>query len=142
MTTDQESALMAAAQVGVKNALTKSLSPDDARYGAAVLTDKGNVYASGQYFSDTASLTLHAEQAAIAHAAAHGEYNITAIAIAWNDAGAGSPEESVYPCHMCKQLLWESCLRSGLEMELLIIDKEQIIERLKLTAIMSYTWPK
>lgn len=42
-------------------------------YAAAVLTKSGNVYAAAQYFSDTYSLTLHGEQCALVHAAAHGE---------------------------------------------------------------------
>jgi cytidine deaminase len=136
-----EQALITGAQTGVTHALTKNLSGDDMRFGAAVLTTAGNIYAAGQYYSDTASLTLHAEQAALAHAAAHGEYNIVAIAIAWNEAADGG-DDSVYPCHMCKQLLWESHLRSGQEIEILIVNKGAILERLVLSKIMSHTWPK
>jgi len=50
-------------------------------YSAAVLTKKGNIYSSAQYFSDTFSLTLHGEQCALVHAAAHGEGDIVAMAI-------------------------------------------------------------
>ena len=70
----------------MKNAFTGTNKPNDARFGAAVLTKKGNIYSSGQYYSDTYSLTLHAEQAALAHAAAHGEYDITAIAVVGNES--------------------------------------------------------
>ena len=42
-------------------------------YAAAVLTTTGNIYSASNYGSATASLTLHAEQSALAHAAAHGE---------------------------------------------------------------------
>lgn len=141
MTPDQEQRLIGAAREGVRNAFTKNNSEKDARFGAAVLTKDGNVYASGQYFSDTASLTLHAEQAALAHAAAHGEYSIIAIAIAWNNAADGGGD-SVYPCHMCKQLLWESHLQSGEDMEILITGHGKVIEQFSLTKIMSHTWPK
>lgn len=54
--------------------------PKGWRFGSAVLTKHGNIYSSGQYFSDTYSLTLHAEQAALVHAAAHGEHDVIAIA--------------------------------------------------------------
>lgn len=141
MTPKLEKKLIEAAEEGVRNALTVNQSDNDPRYGAAVVTQAGNIYASGQYHSDTASLTLHAEQAALAHASAHGEHIILAIAIAWNETG-GSGDSSVYPCHMCKQLLWESYLRSGEEIEVLISEQGVVIERLYLTKIMSHTWPK
>ena len=54
-------------------------------YAAAVLTKSGNVYAAAQYFSDTYSLTLHGEQCALVHAAAHGEGEITAMACLSNE---------------------------------------------------------
>ncbi|MFA6099587.1 MAG: hypothetical protein WC750_01755 [Patescibacteria group bacterium] len=141
ITLEQEQKLIAAAQEGVKNALTVKGSQDDNRYGAAVLTDKGNIYGSGQYFSDTHSLTLHAEQSVLAHAAAHGEYAIEAIAISWNKP-AGRGEGSVYPCHMCKQVLWESYLRSKLNMLIIIANEDgKVVEKLNLLDIMNYTWP-
>src|SRR3989338_1764253 len=99
MTDDQKTALMAEATRALKNPY-----PKDAKtvYAAAVLTDAGNIYSAAQYFSDTYSLTLHAEQLALAHAAAHGEGIIVAMAATSNEPkGAWS-----YPCHMCKQLMW------------------------------------
>ncbi len=141
MTSDQEQELINAAQEGVRNAFTGTNKSDDFRIGAAVFTDKGNIYASGQYYSDTYSLTLHAEQAALAHAAAHGEYGIVAIAVAWNES-ADQGDDSVYPCHMCKQLLYESSLRSKLDTEILIVEKGRITERFPLSEVMSRSWPK
>lgn len=84
----------------------KNPYPKDTKtvYAAAVLTSKGNIYASAQYFSDTYSLTLHAEQAALAHAAAHGEGEIVAIATT-SDEPKG---EWSYPCHMCTTFVGES----------------------------------
>ena len=78
--------LIKAAQEGMKNAFTGTNREEAPRFGAAVLTQKGNIFSSGQYFSDTLSLTLHAEQVAIAHAAAHGEYAIAAITCIGNQA--------------------------------------------------------
>lgn len=141
LTEQQEKRLIRAAQEGMRNAFTGTNKSDDIRYGAAVLTKKGNIYSSGQYYSDTYSLTLHAEQAALAHAAAHGEYEIVAIAIAHNETAAKGTD-TVYPCHMCKQLLWESHLRSKLNTEIIIIDhRSKIIERLKLLDVINYPWP-
>lgn len=142
MQKELEQQLIQAVEDGVKNAYTKQNLPHDFRVGAAVLTDKDNIYSSGSYYSNTGSLTLHAEQAVLAHAAAHGEYGIVSLAIAWNESAEGDNDESVYPCHMCKQLLWESYLRSGINMEILIVEKGKIIERFFLKDIMSYTWPK
>lgn len=83
---------------------------------------------------------LHAEQAALAHAAAHGEYEIVAIAITGNEPV--KPGDSIYPCHMCKQLLWESYLRSKQNTELLLLDeKGKVLELLNLLDIINYPWP-
>ncbi len=139
MNRDEE--LIRAAHEGVRNAYTKKDGPNEYRIGAAVLTEKGTIYSSGLYRSHTASLTLHAEQAVLAHAAAHGEYAIKAIAVTGNDV-ALERDGTIYPCHMCKQLLWESYLRSGINMEILIVKNNKITERLWLKDIMSYTWPR
>lgn len=137
----KEQKLIEAALEGMRNAYTGTNKPDDFRVGAAVLTSKGNIYSSGQYFSDTFSLTLHAEQAVLAHAAAHGEHEIVAIAVTGNKPS--SPGDSIYPCHMCKQLLWESYLRSKQNTELIMLDEEgEILERLRLKEIINYPWPK
>lgn len=137
---DTEKKLIEEAIQGMKNAFTGTNKPGDTRFGAAVLTKKGNIYSSGQYYSDTYSLTLHGEQAALAHAAAHGEYDIVAIAITGNQPVG--PKESIYPCHMCKQLLWESCIRSKQNTLLILLDsKGNILEKLNLLDIINYPWP-
>ena len=141
LTKQIEQEMIRQAQEGVKNAFTGTNKPDDFRIGAAVLTDKGNIYASGQYASDTHSLTLHSEQAALAHAAAHGEYNIEAVVVTWN-ATASQGSGSVYPCHMCKQLLYESYLRSGINTQIILVDETgKILERLELKQMINYPWP-
>jgi cytidine deaminase len=139
MTPDQEQQLIDAALEGIKNSYTRYNKPEDFRVAAAVLTTDGNIYASGSYYSITQSLTLHAEQAVLAHAAAHGEYGIVAIAVISNDPN----EATINPCGMCKQLLWESRLRSGQEMEMLFIDNTNntITQRKKLSEIVTYPWP-
>lgn len=139
LTPTLEKKLIKAAIEGMKNAYTGTNKPQDFRIGAAVLTKKGNIYSSGQYFSDTYSLTLHAEQAVLAHAAAHGEYDIVGLAVIGNEAAG---DDSIYPCHMCKQLLWESHLRSKENTEMLFLDhKGQVVERRRLLEMITYPWP-
>ncbi|MBI2577583.1 MAG: hypothetical protein HYV77_01930 [Candidatus Wildermuthbacteria bacterium] len=136
-----EKDLIQAAIKGMENAFTGTNRPEDMRFGSAVLTSKGNIYSSGQYYSDTYSLTLHAEQAALAHAAAHGEYDIVAIAVTGNETAGG--DDSIYPCHMCKQLLWESSLRSKQNTEIILANEQgKVLERLTLLDIMNFPWPK
>jgi cytidine deaminase len=135
MTEEEKQALMKAATEALKNPY-----PKDAKivYAAAVLTAKGNVYSAAQYFSDTYSLTLHGEQMALVHAAAHGEGEIVAIACTSNEAKG----EWSYPCHMCKQLLWESRLRSGLPMKIINFDQYGRVEEYDLDEIMNLPWPQ
>lgn len=134
--------LISAAKVAVTYAFTGTSQNDTVRFGAALMTKKGNIYSAGQYFSDTLSLTLHAEQAAIAHAAAHGEYDIAIITCVGNEIAYRFSGGRIYPCHLCKQLLWESYLRSGLNTEILIVDdKDEIVENLQICEIMNFSWP-
>ncbi len=132
-----ENELGKAACLGMQNAFTPNNKPEDARFGAAVLTREGNIYSAGQYFSDTYSLTIHAEQAAFIHAAAHGEYIIEAIAIVSN-----TKHDATYPCHMCKQILYENYLRSKCNMKILLFNGNgKIIERLLLLDMITHAWP-
>lgn len=108
-------------------------------YSAAVLTDQGNIYSASNYGSKTASLTLHAEQSALAHAAAHGEGAIEVIAIASTEElekGQFTP-----PCHMCKQLLWESHLESKLPMLIILTNQNGETKEIQLSEMMPFPWP-
>ncbi len=139
---DYQAELISAAKEGLKNAFTGVDNPQIARFGAAVLTKKGNIYSSGQYFSDTLSLTLHAEQAALAHAAAHGEYEISAVACIGNQPAYQMSGGIIYPCHMCKQLLWESYLRSRINATIYILDfAGDVVEKVSLVSMMQNPWP-
>jgi cytidine deaminase len=135
----EEEKLIKAAIEGLNNGFVGTANSKNS-YGASVLTKKGHVYSSGAYYSDTYSLTLHAEQAVLAHAASHGEYDIVKIAVIGRDSSAAN---IVYPCHMCKQLLWESSLTSKQNTQILILDsKGKVIERLNLFDIIKQAWPK
>lgn len=110
-------------------------------YAAAVITKSGNVYGSAQYFSDTYSLTLHGEQCALVHAAAHGEGEIVAMAISSNEKLEKG--QYTYPCHMCKQLLYESQRRSGVPMTIFLLNEFGEEQELMLDEMLgSYLWPK
>ena len=122
----------------MKHAYPKNL---ETVYAAAVLTKSGNVYAAAQYFSDTYSLTLHGEQCALVHAAAHGEGEIVAMAISSNEKLEKG--QFCYPCHMCKQLLYESQRRSKLPMTILLLNQSGEEKELMLDEMLgSFLWPK
>ena len=137
ITSQQKAKLIEEAKKALKNPY-----PKDAKivYTAAVLTTTGNIYSSAQYFSDTYSLTLHAEQAALTHAAAHGEGEILAVAVTSNEKLEKG--EFCYSCNMCKQLFYESQRRSGILMTLIFFNQNGDVQELKLNNMISYPWPK
>lgn len=95
-------------------------------YAVAVLTTNGNIYTGASYGSETQTLTMHSEPVALSHAAQHGEKEIVAIT---------GPN-----CHICKQLIWESSLNSGIEI-VVIIKEEGILKKIPISKIMPYPWP-
>lgn len=129
-------ALISAAKEALKN-------PHGKDYGmvftAAVLTSKGNIYPAISYFSDTYTLTLHGEHAALSHAASHGESEIVAIAIASTEPkNAG---EFTNPCHLCKQLLYESQRKSKIPMSIILTNNHNETKEVLLDEMISYPWP-
>lgn len=136
ITTAQKELLVKEAKGALKNPY-----PKDAQvvYSAAVLTTKENIYSAAQYFSDTFSLTLHGEQCALVHAAAHGEGEIIAIAVTSNEPK--NKGEFVNPCNMCKQLLWESQRRSGIVMLVILTNTHNETKEVSLDEMISYPWP-
>ena len=72
----------------------------DFRVGAAVLTDRGNIYTGANVENISYGLTNCAERSAIFSAVSAGERKICAIAI------AGSAEYTM-PCGACRQVLSE-----------------------------------
>jgi cytidine deaminase len=108
-------------------------------YAAAVLVDAGEIYAAANYSSDTGSLTLHGEQAALSHAAAHGKETVHAIAITSTEQVG--PGEFVAPCHMCKQLLWESRRRSGVPLLIILANQHGETKEAYVDDLMVWPWP-
>lgn len=96
-------------------------------YAAAVLTKQGNIYPGVSYGSDTQTLTMHGEAVALAHAALHGEKEIVAIT---------GPN-----CHICKQLIYESSLRSGIDV-LVLVKEDDEIKQIPISELMPYPWPE
>ena len=96
-------------------------------YAVALLTKSGNTYTGVSYGSDTQTLTMHSEATALTHAAIHGEKDIVAIT---------GPN-----CHICKQLIYESSLRSGIE-TVVIISEDDEIKQIPISELMPYPWPE
>ncbi len=124
-----------------KDALSNCYPKDSPhKYAAAVLTEAGNIYSAGSYGSFTASLTLHGEQSALVHAATHGEGVIKAIAVASNEENKLG--EFTAPCHMCKQLLWGSRLRSNEPLLIILSNDHGETKEVFIDELMLLPWPK
>jgi cytidine deaminase len=100
--------------------------PEPGGYAVTVLTAKGSIYEGVSYKSDTYTLTMHCEMTALANAAIHGEKDIIAIT---------GPN-----CHMCKQLIWESALNSGNDIQI-IMEEDGEIKQVPISSLMQYAWP-
>ena len=96
-------------------------------YAVALMTKSGNIYTGVSYNSNTYTLTMHSEATALAHAAIHGEKDIVAIT---------GPN-----CHICKQLIYESSLNSGIDVAI-IIEEEGQIKQIPISKLMPYPWPE
>lgn len=96
------------------------------KFAVCVLTKKGNIYEGISYGSDTATLTMHSEATALAHAAIHGETEIIAIT---------GPN-----CHICKQLIYENSLRSGIDV-MVVFEEDGRIKQIPISSLMPYPWP-
>ncbi len=115
--------LLKAAREAMINTFPKS----NDGFAVALMTKKGNIYTGVSYGSDTGTLTMHSEATALAHAAIHGEKEIAAIT---------GPN-----CHICKQLIYESSLRSGID-TVVIIEEDGQIKQIPISKLMPYPWPE
>jgi cytidine deaminase len=107
-------------------ALTHTYPEAGNGYAVSVLTAKGTIYEGVSYQSDTMTLTMHSEMTALAHAAIHGEKEIIAIT---------GPN-----CHICKQIIWESALRSGIDI-LIVLKEKGAVRFVPISSLMPYPWP-
>jgi cytidine deaminase len=136
ITKSQKEALINVAKESLKSEYALK---NKGNYSAAVLTSQGNIYSGVSYYSDTYSLTLHGEQAALAHAAAHGEGEIIAIAVASQEVKSSG--EFTNPCHMCKQLLYECSKRNNLPILIILSNNLNEVKEVQLEDMISYPWP-
>jgi len=101
--------------------------PDsDKGYVATVLTKEEHMFSGVSYGSDTHTLTMHSEMTALAHAAIHGETDIIAIS---------GPN-----CHICKQLIYESSLRSHIDTVVITKENGHFIQT-PISELMPQPWP-
>ena len=139
ITDSQKEKLIEEAKKALKNSYPPKREAGNS-YSAAVLTKAGNIHSAASYVSDTYSLTLHGEQSVLAHAAAHGEFEIVAIAVAsTEDLPKG---EFTPPCHMCKQVLYDSSLHSGLPMLVILANGHGETKEVDLSEMLPYPWPR
>ncbi len=107
-------------------ALQFTFPENNSGFAVALLTDKGTVITGASYKSDTHNTTMHSEAVALARAAQHGETRIVAMT---------GPN-----CHNCKQLVWESSIRSKID-TVIIIEEEGKIKQVPISELMPYPWP-
>lgn len=136
ITSQQKELLIKEAVLALQNCYPKDSSSS---YSAAVMAGDGNMYSAASYDSDTGSLTLHGEQSTLAHAAAHGQGVIHAMAVASTEKLARG--EFTAPCHMCKQLLWESRLRSGVPLLIILANSFGETKEVYIDDLMLLPWP-
>lgn len=111
-----------------RSALQNTYPQKNHGYAVAVMTARGNIYTGVSYGSDTYTLTMHSEMTALAHAAIHGETEIVAIT---------GPN-----CHICKQIIYESSLRSGIDTVVIIEEKDNTLIQAPISSMMPYPWPE
>lgn len=101
--------------------------PDKGKgFAVALLTKSGKVFHGASYVSDTHNLTMHSEAVALARAANEGETDIVAIT---------GPN-----CHNCKQLIWESSIRSKID-TVVLIEEDGVTKQIPISELMQYPWP-
>lgn len=135
---EQLTELVASARTAIETAVV--FGAGKTRCGAAVLTMSGRIYSSGNLFSETHTLTLHAEQGAIAHAAAHGDTGVVAIAIACDDVPPGEAGFA-RPCGICRQLIYEvSSRQGGQEIQVIMCDGKGEYDIRSITELLPFPW--
>jgi cytidine deaminase len=70
---------------------------------------------------------MRSEATALANAAIHGEKDVVAIT---------GPN-----CHICKQLIYESSLNSGIDITVIIYE-DSIVKQIPISELMPYPWPE
>ena len=82
---------------------------------------------------------VHAEQSALAHAAAHNDRQVVAIACVSTEDESG--ESCCHPCGICKQLLYESSRNSGIDIVVLMANRKGKFVTRKISELSPFPWP-
>lgn len=119
--------------------LSHPRNPPNLRFGAAVLTSSGAVYSASAFWSDTLTLAIHAEHAALVHAAMHGDRIVEAIACVSTE----DPEENEYchPCGLCRQVIYENRRESGRDITIYMANLRRAYIAKAISELMTYPWP-
>jgi len=102
------------------------------RVGAAVLTQSGKIYSSGNVENCCYALTICAERGAMYHAVAAGERRFRMLAVTANT------EEFISPCGACRQVLWEL---AG-DIDVMLINKKRQTRTIPLAALYPVPYKK
>lgn len=112
--------LIEKAKKGMKNAYSpRTKFPT----GAAVLTDKGNIYLGCNVESVISGMGTCAERCAVDNAVANGEYCFRAILI------ISKLEKTIKPCGMCLQYISEFAQVSGHDIEIIMVGSKGKIKK-------------
>src|SRR5690349_9579641 len=104
-----------------QNVLKNSHSPNSKfKVGAAILTEKGNIYSGTNVEFDAYTLTVCAERSALFNAVACGDKKLVSIAIATKTA------DFKFPCGLCRQALVEF----NPELEIILVNKSNKTKRI------------
>ncbi len=102
------------------------------RVGAAVLTEKGNIYTGCNIENGSYGAASCAERTAVFKAVSEGERSFTAIAV-FTDEGNTPP----FPCGICRQVLTEFCAP---DMPVIIYDGEKSVYNFTLEELVPFSF--
>ena len=99
--------------------------------GAALLTQKGNIYKGANVQSVISGLGACAEICSIYNAVAHGEYCFEAIAVAFPS------EKGARPCGACQQMLFEFSEVGNKDIKIICVnEKGKVVEETSIKKLM------
>src|SRR5699024_7963388 len=99
--------------------------------GAAVLTDKNNVYSGGNIENSSYSLTCCAERVAIFSAVNEKDQNIIQIVVIANS------DEPISPCGACRQVMSEFCHE---DTEVILLNNHKDEKRTTMGELLPYSF--
>jgi len=119
--------------------LSHPRNPPNLRFGAAALALSGEIYVASAFWSDTLSLAIHAEHAALIHAAMHGDLVVQAVACVSTEDPEG--REYCHPCGLCLQVIYENSRESRRDVSIFMANlKGDWIEK-KISELVLFPWP-